>query len=506
VSNDPSDEFEPTLASGKTSSFSPGMLIGERYRLEQLLGRGGQGSVWRAHHLTLGVPVALKLTSLSSADENCALRLLQEARAAARLSHPAVVRVFDLGCHDGQEPFVVMELLEGMNLGRKLEKERRLSVTQALKVLLPIADALRAAHELGFVHRDVKPQNVFLAQHEGAQRSRTNREFIYPKLLDFGVVKVCDDGVRQGGITRTGIAVGSPLYLSPEQALCADVDARADVWGYCTTLYECLTGRHPFAGTTYTQVVRAIVELEPRSIMGHGVQDEALWAIIQKGLAKAREDRWTSMAELGGALANLLSSRGVNEDAAGIALSAVWPIRSGATRSKQAPSPALPPASVPSVPPVSIPIAPPAPKRVRYGLIGAVLTSALTLVSALLFVTAAPREINAEAKISPAVTALETEPVRPPEDPPSPAPQQAHPQQAPPPTVAPISTLTPTLPPRPTPLPKASSTPTPRSDPPSTHPQDRAAEVRVRNDLSLNDSASSPAACEKGEAELLDPY
>jgi serine/threonine-protein kinase len=501
VSNAPSEDFEPTLASGKTSSFSPGMLIGERYRLEQLLGRGGQGSVWRAHHLTLGVPVALKLTSLSSADENCALRLLQEARAAARLSHPAVVRVFDLGCHEGQEPFVVMELLEGMNLGRKLEQERRLSVKQALKLLLPIADALRAAHELGFVHRDVKPQNVFLAQHEGAQRGRANRDVIYPKLLDFGVVKVCDDAVRRGGITGTGIAVGSPLYLSPEQALCADdVDARADVWGYCTTLYECLTGRHPFAGTTYTQVVRAIVELEPRSIMEHGVQDEELWDIIRKGLAKAREDRWTSMAELGGALANLLSSRGVNEDAAGIALSAVWPIRSGAMRSKQASSPALAPASVPSVPPVSIPIALPAPKRVRYGLIGAVLTSALTFVSAVLFVASTPREINAEAKASPPVTLLDTRPLLAPEVLPSPTPTQA-----PPPTVAPISTLAPTLAPPLAPLPKASSMP--RSDPASPAPKNEATELPVRNDLALNDNASSPAACEKGEAdELLDPY
>jgi serine/threonine-protein kinase len=449
--------------------------------------------------------VALKLTSLSSADENCALRLLQEARAAARLSHPAVVRVFDLGCHEEREPFVVMELLEGMSLGRKLEQDRRLSVPFALKVLLPIADALRAVHELGFVHRDVKPQNVFLARHEGAQHGRSAQGLIYPKLLDFGVVKVCDDGVRRGPITRAGIAVGSPLYLSPEQALCAeDVDARADVWGYCATLYECLTGRHPFAGSTYTQVVRSIVELEPRSLMEHGVQDEALWDIVQKGLAKAREDRWSSMAELGSALANLLSSRGVNEDAAGIALSSVWPIRADAARSKQASAPVLPTtAPTPSVPPLPTRGAiPEGGKRVRFGLIGAVLTSALTFVSAMLFVAAAPREINAEAAKA---TATVTVPQPPPTGRSEVAPGPSS-RQAPPPTVAPIQAPDHLLPPRLTqaPMPKTSSTP--RSDSPSNPIKDTPPEQPAPRDRALGHTASSPAACEKGEAELLDPY
>ena len=308
------------------------MLIGGRYRLERLLGRGGQGSVWRAHHLTLGVPVALKLTSLSSADEQCAERLLREARAAARLSHPAVVRIYDLGCHEECEPFVVMELLEGQSLARRLEREGRLSVAVTLRLLLPIADALRAAHELGFVHRDIKPQNIFLARQEGSSR---NHDSSYPKLLDFGVVKLASDPVRRGPITRAGVAVGSPLYLSPEQALCGEVDSRADVWGFCATIYECVTGELPFHGATYVSVVRAILESEPRSLADHGVDDDELWHILKKGFAKSPDERWSSMAELGAALATLLVRRGVREDAAGRSLAATWPVRPSVQTSRR---------------------------------------------------------------------------------------------------------------------------------------------------------------------------
>lgn len=469
------------------------MLIGGRYRLEQLLGRGGQGSVWRAHHLTLGVPVALKLTSLSSADEQCAARLLQEARAAARLSHPAVVRVFDLGCHEGREPFVVMELLEGQSLARKLEREKRVSPVVALRLLLPIADALRAAHELGFVHRDIKPQNIFLARHEGST-CRPSRDCSYPKLLDFGVVKVPSDAARSDAITRAGVAVGSPLYLSPEQALCDDVDPRSDVWGFCATLYECVTGKLPFGGASYIEVVRAILEREPRSLSEHGVDDEELWQILRKGLAKAPEDRWASMAELGTALANLLARRGVREDAAGRSLAATWALSGSvkAPRVSRRPVSAAPPL------PSNIP-ARPAPA----GLIGAAIAG-LVLSGTLALLGLMPRDVQAVAAPKPVpVLAAELPPL--------------HVERAP--LVAPIDTpslleapvLATALPPAAKPSPSALE-PKLLAEP-EPLPESERAEQRRREpsrekvrEESHTDTAAPAAACVKGDSELLEAY
>lgn len=460
------------------------MLIGERYRLEQLLGRGGQGSVWRAHHLTLGVPVALKLTSLSSADEQCAARLLQEARAAARLSHPAVVRVFDLGCHEGREPFVVMELLEGQSLARRLEREGRLSPAVALRLLLPIADALRAAHDLGFVHRDIKPQNIFLAHHEGSLR-RPSRDCSYPKLLDFGVVKVASDAGRQGAITRAGVAVGSPLYLSPEQALCSEVDARSDVWGFCATLYECVTGKLPFGGTTYLEVVRAILESEARSLADHGVDDEELWRILQKGFAKAPEDRWSSMAELGAALANLLARRGVREDAAGRSLAAVWPVRSsaqGPRASQRATSTAPPPAS-----------SKPTARRAPAGLVGAA-AAGLVLSGTLALLGLMPRETQAVA--APKVPTVAAG-LAPPTAPVQRAPIVAPAMNASPPLAAPVLA---TAMPSPIPRPAASQAPKLTREPPEPARRDPA------HGAQRKDTLAPGAACVKGDSELLEAY
>jgi hypothetical protein len=476
------------------------MLIGERYRLEQLLGRGGQGSVWRAHHLTLGVPVALKLTSLSSADEQCASRLLQEARAAARLSHPAVVRVFDLGCHEGREPFVVMELLEGQSLARRLEREGRLAPAVALRLLLPIADALRAAHELGFVHRDIKPQNIFLARHEGSIR-RPSRDCSYPKLLDFGVVKVASDPVREGAITRAGVAVGSPLYLSPEQALCSEVDARADVWGFCATVYECVTGTLPFGGSTYLEVVRAILESEPRSLADHGVEDEELWRILQKGLSKSPDDRWSSMAELGAALANLLTRRGIREDAAGRSLAAVWPVHASA----RAPAHVSKRASSSAPPPVSMKAAA---KGAPAGLIGAA-AAGLVLSGTLALLGLMPRQTQAEAAPKlPPVAAEPAAPVPPVQRAPLVVPAAALPRPVPSPVLAT------SMPPASPATASASSSPAPPTTTRSS-PETKTSATRARTEPTReepvpsarrNDALPPGAACVKGEPELLEAY
>jgi eukaryotic-like serine/threonine-protein kinase len=268
----------PLPAVNADTEIMPGEVVADKYRFERLLGEGAQGWVWQAHNILLDAPVAIKVVRTESADKSLPDRLFREARAAARLGHPAIVRVFDLGQARNGAPFIVMELLEGETLADRLAANGRLSPELALRLFLPIADALLAAHAKGIVHRDVKPENIFLA---------ISGETVQPKLLDFGIAKVTQEPRRARQITQTGAIVGSPAYLSPEQALGQDeIDERADVWSFCATLYECLTGELPFDGQTWRALRDDIIEGEPLSILDLGVEDAKLWQILLRGLSK----------------------------------------------------------------------------------------------------------------------------------------------------------------------------------------------------------------------------
>jgi serine/threonine-protein kinase len=314
-------------------------VVADKYRFERLLGEGAQGWVWQAHNILLDAPVAIKVVRTESADKSLPDRLFREARAAARLGHPAIVRVFDLGQARNGAPFIVMELLEGENLADRLSASGQLAPELALRLFLPIADALLAAHAKGIVHRDVKPENIFLA---------ISGETVQPKLLDFGIAKVMQEPrrSRQRQITQTGAIVGSPAYLSPEQARGQDeIDERADVWSFCATLYECLTGELPFDGPTWRALRDDIIEGAPLSIVELGVGDEKLWQILERGLSKSKSERWPSMLALGRALACWLLERGVTADVCGVSLESRWlrceplavglfPLRLGGTEGK----------------------------------------------------------------------------------------------------------------------------------------------------------------------------
>lgn len=295
--------------------YANGDVIADKYALEELLGRGGMGAVWRARNLALDAPVAIKL--LNPEGDRAALggRLLVEARAAAKISHPAIVKVFDVGQTARREPFIVMELLSGTSLGALLQVEHRLPATRAVQLLLPIADALVAAHRKGLVHRDVKPDNIFLADHEGS---------LQPKLVDFGIVKVAEHD-RQLQLTRAGAVMGSPDYLSPEQARgVSDIDHQSDVWSFCVVLFEAIAGRMPFLATNYNALLTQIVDASPPALHEVASVDEQLSAIVARGLAKDRAERFQSMNALGQALARWLLDRGVAEDICGTALEAKW--------------------------------------------------------------------------------------------------------------------------------------------------------------------------------------
>jgi serine/threonine-protein kinase len=298
------------------SDYASGDVIFGKYKLERLLGQGAQGSVWLAENLALDAPVAIKIVAADPENPASTLRLEKEARAAAQVVHAAVVRVFDLGETPNGDAFIVMEFLEGQNLGERLDLRGRLSAVDAVRTLLPIADVLHVAHTRGIVHRDLKPENVFLAK---AGQS------IQPKLLDFGIAKLRRPTRAGRPITEVGMLVGSPGYISPEQASCRDdVGPAADIWSFSVVLYECVTGTLPFAADNYREILRRIEEDEPEPIVAHGVGDYELWEIIRRGLSKSPAERWPSMQLFGQELAKWLTKRGVRDDVSGVLLESRW--------------------------------------------------------------------------------------------------------------------------------------------------------------------------------------
>lgn len=307
-------DTEGAPPSFRATDHTEGQVIAAKYRLVRRLGEGGMASVWLAHNEALDIEVAIKFIRADLQHPGLTGRLLQEARAAARLGHPAIVRVSDFGKTDGDQPYIVMELLTGEDLAKQIAQRGPLPPVRAVRLLLPIAHALSAAHAKGIVHRDLKPDNVFLHQREGGG--------VQPKLVDFGIAKLKRDDEQR--ITQLGSAMGSPAYMSPEQARGLDVDPRADIWAFSIVLYETLTGKLPFDGPTYAALLCAILEGQPKPITELGVPDPQLWALISRGLEKEPERRWESMRELGTALAHWLQARGVADDVTGASLLSTW--------------------------------------------------------------------------------------------------------------------------------------------------------------------------------------
>ncbi len=265
------------------------------------------GVVWVAHNQVLDVAVAVKLSRAVHGPQStrATQRALSEARLAAQLTHPAVCRVVDFGTTQDGEPFVVTELLYGENLADALSRKKRLSPVRAVQTILPILDALTAAHERDIVHRDVKPANIFLARGVGDR--------VQPKLLDFGIAQLMSARDSE----PNGSAQGTPCYMSPEQARASDVDFRSDIWSLCVTLYELVAGVVPFLGHDYDTTIEQIQHAEPLPLTAHAAGDVRLSRIVSRGLQKDPSSRWASANELALELAGWLISHGEHEDASG---------------------------------------------------------------------------------------------------------------------------------------------------------------------------------------------
>lgn len=315
-----------------TPEYREGGVIAEKYRLIRKVGEGGMGAVWVAHNEALDVPVAIKFIRAGEETNRHVGRLTQEARAAAKIGHPAILRVFDFGKTSAGDPFIVMELLHGEDLAAALDRRGHLPERKAVQILLPVLHALAVAHGKGIVHRDLKPDNIFLAETDAGR--------LQPKLVDFGVAKIDLRGFER--LTQTGAVLGSPAYMSPEQARGRDVDPASDIWAACVVLYEMVSGVLPFQGDNYNALLWAILHDEPTPTSTHGGGDPRLWRIIHRGLAKDPRSRWPSMHELGRELAAWLFERGVFVDVAGASLQSTWLQRSdsGLDYLASSPSPA----------------------------------------------------------------------------------------------------------------------------------------------------------------------
>src|SRR5919206_1238579 len=236
---------DSTVADAATPDPLVGTVLDDKYRLDARLGVGGMGTVYHATHLLIERPVAVKvLNSRLVADETAKERFRREARAAGRLRHTNAVAVTDFGETEDGLVYLVMELLEGKPLRDILAREAPLDPARAVSLMLQVAAAVEAAHEAGIIHRDLKPGNIFLVQ-------RPDSPYIV-KVLDFGIAKIAadDEGNLIDTLTGTGVMIGTPRYMSPEQCDGAQLSPASDVYSLGVILYEMLTGQTPFTGAT----------------------------------------------------------------------------------------------------------------------------------------------------------------------------------------------------------------------------------------------------------------
>jgi serine/threonine protein kinase len=279
----------------------PGMLVGGRYQLDRHLGSGGMGTVYAARALKDGRPLALKIIHREhTEDRTMVARFQREGRLIAKLRHPNIVKVFELDEDDGSW-FIAMELLEGKNLGTAMTDNGVYSLAEAGPMLLGILDALEVAHAEQIIHRDVKPENIFLVG--GTEAAQI-------KLLDFGVAKPVSQSAQEQ-LTRSGVVLGTPEYMAPEQAVGTSVDHRSDLYSVGCVAYAMICGRPPFVDNWPLRVIMKQA-FEPH-VPPSRLRPEASFAdtfdrFIARALEKKPSERYQSASAMRADLAALLDA------------------------------------------------------------------------------------------------------------------------------------------------------------------------------------------------------
>jgi serine/threonine-protein kinase len=285
----------------KDSDSLVGRVLADRYHILKRIGEGGMGRVYLGEHVKMNRQCAIKVMSPALVnDAESAARFAREASSAARIIHPNVAAVFDYGESEGLI-YLVMEFVDGQPLSRILAREAPLTVERALDLARQIADGLGAAHELGIIHRDLKPDNILVT------RTRTGREV--PKVVDFGIAKAVQDTTGES-LTRTGLVIGTPEFMSPEQLLGDPVDARSDLYALGCILHLMLTATPPFAASTREQMIKRRLTEDPPHVqqLDPGLPD-TVDRIVERLLARSPADRYGSAAEVRDALSGTHARR-----------------------------------------------------------------------------------------------------------------------------------------------------------------------------------------------------
>jgi serine/threonine protein kinase len=283
-----------------------GLVLDGRYQVEELIGEGGMGRVYLAEHVEIGRRVAIKiLHPVYGRMPDLVERFRREARAASKIGHPHIVDVTDSGTTDDGSVYFVMEYLEGVELASVIDREGALDVARALRITSQICRALSAAHAVGIIHRDLKPENIFLTSREGAS------DFV--KVLDFGIAKSSEaEEARGKRLTHPGMAMGTPEYMSPEQAAGRPADERCDVYAVGAILYEMLTGIPPYEGDNFMEILtkKATIDPRPPSVL-RPEMPPLVEALVQSAMARDPSLRPPSMEAFEYELTKCLAGRGV---------------------------------------------------------------------------------------------------------------------------------------------------------------------------------------------------
>ncbi|HET9530285.1 MAG TPA: serine/threonine-protein kinase, partial [Blastocatellia bacterium] len=338
--------FAPSAQSADTSGSADadpliGRTIADHYKLVAKIGQGGMGAVYKAEHVRITRPSAIKILNPEySGNPEFVARFGREAELASRINHPNAVGIYDVGEEEDGLVYIAMEYVDGELLSKILKREGPLSLDRVVNITRQVAEALDAAHELDIVHRDLKPDNIMICQRRG------KRDWV--KVVDFGIAKRAHHGVGYQNLTRKGLILGTPEYMAPEQLLREPLDIRSDIYSLGLVVYRMLTGKLPFDGPTpQSRMIKKLTEppiglKSARPSLRISPQVEA---VIMKALATDRKTRFPTSIEFAAALENAAQSNAVYAVLAGEE-DGSWDLDEAETEASEAPTPVLSPGSL----------------------------------------------------------------------------------------------------------------------------------------------------------------